>query len=285
VNKFLSFIELKTLIPFGIFIMTNITIFWGSMKWLKINEHNVYYEDLPEHLDGFRILQIADLHNRLENKKTLNIWQYVNNLKFDIATITGDVVLSKLSEIFPHKEDLKNLANKVPTFYIEGNHEYKNFKEFKNFFTNIGINVLDNKKYTIKYKNGNIDIIGTRDYTHLKKNNFNSIYKLFEKNKSDNFKLVLTHQPQTFDYFKDTSPNLVLSGHTHGGQLRIPFFPTLYAPQQGFFPKYGNGFYNYKKSKLYVSKGIGSTHFPFRYFNRPEISIFILKKGNEKCKK
>lgn len=267
-------------IVFGFLFGIGSILMWRSMRSLKPYEYIVYFDNLPDHLEGFRILQISDLHNRSENKKTLDIWKTVNKLDFDMAAITGDVVLSKLSEIYPHSENFKELAEQVPTFFIEGNHEMgKLFPHFKNFFNNIGVKVLDNQVHVLNVGEGFLDIIGTRDYVTLVRTNKAGFYELFKpKRKSNNFQLVLTHQPQTIHWIKDTEVDFVLTGHTHGGQLRLPFFPTIYAPRQGFFPEFGDGFYDVNDITMYVSRGIGATTFPFRIFNRPEITVFELRK-------
>ena len=263
---------------FGALTAIGAVIMWGSMRWLKVNEHTIYFDNLPEHLEGFRILQIADLHNRSAHRKTLDIWPVVRRLNFDIAAITGDVILDKLADLQPHREDFKKLAKRVPTFFIEGNHEKGDlFSQIKCFFEEIGVTVLDNQVHVLAIGSGQLDIIGTRDYITLLRTRQRGFHQLFSpQRETTNFQLVLTHQPQTIHWFSDSGADLVLTGHTHGGQIRLPFLPTLYAPLQGFFPKYGDGFYQVNGTTLYVSRGIGATNFPFRLFNRPELSVFEL---------
>ena len=269
------------LLSFGALGSVGVGVLWSSMRWLRVREQVVSFEHLPRHLQGLRILQIADLHNRSEFRKTLDIWPMVGKQDFDIAVITGDLILDEVCEIYPHAKDLAKLAKRVPTFYIEGNHEgRRKFPQMQAFMQSLGITVLDNQARVIMVNDGPLEIIGTRDYITLAKRGLIGMERLFKPyRKSEHFQLVLTHQPQTVDWFD--GGDLILSGHTHGGQLRLPFVPTLYAPQQGFRPKYGSGLYTLGDRKLYVSCGIGSTHFPFRTFNRPELTVLELRLATE----
>ena len=124
-----------------------------------------------------------------------------------------------------------------------------------------------------------MEILGVRDYYHQRRERFKSFKRLMENEVRCGFRLLLSHQPQIIEglsYFKDI---LVLSGHTHGGQIRLPLCSTLIAPGQGIFPKYGDGFYKVKSCYLYISKGIGASRIPIRFFNRPEIAVLTLKRG------
>ena len=271
-----------------ILITINTVIVWLSLRWIKVNHHKVYFKDLPRHLVDFKILQITDLHNRSSLRKTLDIWPNVRDIQkntgIDIAVITGDIILNRANQITPHKEDLQLLASQVPTFYIEGNHDSPHYSKISNFMKKCGITCLYNTKATIEHNGGLVDIIGTKDFISLRNTGFAGLNELFSPTASDehpgrNFTIALTHQPQVWDKFKKTQPNLTLSGHTHGGQIRLPLLPTLYAPRQGVLPKYGQGFYNYGHAKLYVSVGIGATTFPIRFWNRPNIEVFELKGG------
>ena len=255
----------------------------ASSRWLKVYEHVVYIENLPLHLEGFRILQISDLHSNSPYRMNLNIWRHIDNLNFDMAAITGDIVLdgSWLSRQYmryldPHKPHLQALADRVPTFFVEGNHEARTINIFKDIMADLGINFLFNETYFLPINGGYLEIIGTRDYSVMRRASFEPMDALFDA--PSPFRLILTHNPQAFDRFKDAGPLLAIAGHSHGGQIRIPFFPTLYSPGQGIFPEYGDGFYYHNDAVLYVSRGVGTTHFPLRFWNRPEIAIFELRR-------
>ena len=260
-------------------------IFYGSVRWIKTYNHVLYIANLPQHLEGLRILHLSDLHSNHPQRMNLDIWRHIDNLDFDIAVITGDIVLDPryttytLTEMLaPHRDGFARLASRVPTFFVEGNHESDYFAEVSRFMNEIGINFLFNDSFILAFGGGHLEIIGTADYSTLNRHQrHNADFIDIFNNIGDGFQIVLTHQPQIFNRVKDSGINLMFAGHTHGGQLRLPFFPTFYAPGQGFFPQYGEGFYRHNDAVLYVSRGLGTTYFPFRFWNRPEIAVIELR--------
>ena len=267
----------------AVFGLAIVAITWGSLRWVKVYEHVVYFDNLPPHLEGFRILQISDLHAHDPERINVDIWRHIDRLDFDMAAITGDVILGRqqfyqgpITELDAHREQFAALAQRRPTFFVEGNHEGHNFPQVYALMNDLGITFLRNQTYNLEHGGGIIEILGTADPSILRWEGFAAFDALFET-PSDNFQLVLTHQPQMFDRFKDSGVNLTLAGHTHGGQIRLPFVPTIYAPGQGFFPRYGAGFYYHEDAVLYVSRGIGTTYFPLRFWNRPELAVFELR--------
>ena len=274
------------LIPLVLIFSIVFAIYWGSMRWLKVSTHILYFDDLPEHLEGLRILHISDLHSNDKERANPDIWRHVDGLDFDIAAITGDIILGQawnhsgpILELEPQRLYLEALAARVPTFFVEGNHEAHHYRQMLQFMDEVGIAFLRNEVVILEVNGGPFEIIGTKDFSNLRRAGFDDFYELFD-DVSDNFQLVLTHQPQLFDRFKDSGANLTLAGHTHGGQLRLPFFPTIYAPNQGLWPRYGAGLYRHGDAVMHVSRGIGTTYFPIRFWNRPEIAVIELRSGS-----
>jgi len=259
-------------------LVSCIGVYWGSMTWLKVNELDVVLPKMPADLSGLRILQISDLHSNNEKKMNLDIWKTVDALDFDIAVMTGDMVTGEFEELTPHMEKLAALAARVPTFFVMGNHDYWHYHKMKRFMESIGVTVLADSFCEVEYNGEMFTMIGTLDGYHYRRNGgFDSLHEMMAE-AGEGFRIVLTHQPQVFDELKSYAPDFVVAGHTHGGQLRLPFLPTLYAPGQGLFPKYGDGFYTDEATgaQLYISRGIGTTTFPIRFYNRPEITVFTL---------
>jgi len=262
-----------------------IVIYAGSTRWIRVNSQIIEFEDLPKHLDGLRVLHFSDLHSNHPARMNIDIWPIIRSLDFDVAFITGDIVRVRdrtsrimVDELNPHRNDLAQLAEGVPTFFVEGNHESHSFAQISQFMNDVGIKMLYNQRYTLNINGGELDIIGTKDFYTMRRLGWDGFYELFSAG-SSNFQIVLTHQPQMFDRIKNSGIDLVFAGHTHGGQIRLPFLPTIFAPNQGFFPAYGNGLYRYNDAQMFVSRGIGTTYFPIRFFNRPEIGLFELRRG------
>jgi len=90
------------------------------------------------------------------------------------------------------------------------------------------------------------------------------------------YTVLLSHRPELFDVYADNNIDLVLSGHAHGGQVRLPFIDGLAAPNQGLFPQYSEGVHENNRTKMVVSRGLGNSIFPIRINNRPELVVFTL---------
>jgi len=278
-----------------LFAAAMIAIITVSLRWLKVDEHTVYFDDLPNHLEGLRILHISDLHSDSQSRMNIDIWKHIDNLNFDIAVITGDIISDAIhlrsdptSALNPHKEGLKALAQKVPTFFVEGNHESRYYYLFEPIMRELGITPLKNEKYSLEINANNsasghnetLQVIGTADYSLMRRtNNFSTLDNLFNE-ETPPFRLVLTHQPQIFDRFKGNGPMFVLSGHTHGGQ--ITFFGA-WAPYLTFskdITDYGQRFRSgWAASRdgapVYVSNGTGQ--YMLRVFARPQVILITMR--------
>ena len=258
----------------------------------RIRYEKVSFPDLPGHLKGLKILHISDLHCRYHDKISPDHWPEILKLDFDMTVFTGDIVLDNAAQLYPHLEGMKALVKKAPAFYVDGNHEDTCYDEVARFLAGIGVIGLYNNcgKFAVGAKNKQrslaVSLAGFRDYYYLKKRRFIDVAPLMKKIADNrNFHIILTHQPQIFDHIceavtKEKSFSaLVLAGHTHGGQIRLPFMPTLLAPGQGILPRYGDGWYqngSNDKLKLFISRGVGATRFKFRLFNPPEVAVIEL---------
>ena len=251
----------------------------------RVRYERMSFAGLPRHLRGLKILLMADLHGRHPDKIEHDIWPYVLGLDFDMAAICGDVILNNPSQLRPHMKGLSALAKKAPAFYVDGNHEDECCDEIASIFDDIGITSLFDRRgsFAVGATGSSISpvvsICGFKDYKYLTANRFKGIKLLIDDlATTKGFHIILTHQPQIFDLICSKNVNaLVLAGHTHGGQIRLPFFPTLVAPGQGILPKYGVGWYHDKNAKLFVTSGIGATTFPLRMFNPPEVVLIELE--------
>ena len=252
----------------------------ASKRWLAVRRERVAFDWLPERLNGLKILHISDIHGNDPETMNLDIWPAIERLDFDLAVITGDVIINDLDQIKPHLPSIRRLSRRVPVFYVEGNHEMMVFEEITELLKSAGVTVLANECQIWKIgKYGPVHIIGLRDYCVLQINRIKETTKLLN-GCNGGFNLILSHEPQIFRHMKRLKLGLVLSGHTHGGQVRIPAMPTLYAPGQGIFPKYGDGWYSEGYNKMYVSRGVGVTLFPVRLFNRPEVAVIECVRGS-----
>lgn len=254
---------------------------------LCLRYEKVAFAGLPTHLRGLKILHIADLHCRYPHKVHMDIWPHILALDFDMVVLTGDVILGDAAQLRPHLEGLSQMVKKAPVFYVEGNHEKGCRKEISRLFGSIGIVSLYNHRgdFAVGARSKSlspvVSVAGFRDWYISKERNFEDLNPIFaDMANSGSFHIVLSHQPQILDLLCKGCPTsaLVLAGHTHGGQVRLPFMPTLFAPGQGILPKYGDGWYQSGNKKMFVSRGIGATRFPLRMFNPSEVALIELQR-------
>lgn len=234
--------------------------------------NNINIKTIHEFLDGFTILQISDLHI---NKKTSyneikNLVDKCNSLDYNILVITGDIIDCKVKYI---KEKLKILnLLRGKTYYISGNHDLvyglKDLnKELKN------ITFLDNKIEKIIYNNQEINLAGISDrFSKFFRHKRDEKY-LFHLLKDKEVKILLAHQPKDYKLAVQSNCDLLLCGHTHGGQIwPFHYFVRVFQP-------FLNGLHYVKNCAIYINKGIGTWGVKYRYKANSEIALikFIKK--------
>lgn len=224
-----------------------------------------------------KIVHLSDLHDKQFGKDNKTLIDKVKQQGPDIIVFTGDLIDYQTSNFTNCINTLSELNKLVQVYYIPGNHEYRSGKSkliFK-MLEQENIEVLNFTTKSIKVNGENIDIIGMTESVNSNEA-INEKLSVFEK--SSNFKIVLSHFPENFPrYYCNYDVDLVLSGHAHGGQFNIPFIGGIYAPGQGFFPKYYKGIHSENGVDLIVNRGLGNSKIPLRIFNYPEIVVIYLK--------
>ncbi len=219
-----------------------------------------------------KIAHISDLHGKQFGKRSEKLVAKVKQQQPQIIVITGDIIHNYTRRDWAVALTLvRRLCRIAPTYYISGNHELrsKNYRNLRRSIQRAGAVVLDDSAV---YTHG-VCIVGLGGASQ-KNHRLETILP-----QDDSYKILLAHQPQFVEQYAKFSISLMLSGHAHGGQWRIPFTKLgIYAPKQGLFPKYSAGIYTVKNTKLVVSRGLGNSQFPLRLFNRPELVIITLNK-------
>ncbi len=248
-------------------------ITYASTHWVQVTEVRVKITELPADLDGLRILHLTDWHNRSTSQTHIDVLAAVGEEQFDLICLTGDLVESQVSQIEPVTRVLAQLRRETPILSVIGNHDWSaGGPQVIQALEDVGVESLENTSTRIEIRGVSLTLVGVSDF-YSRRSDVDAAFSEVD----DAFKLVLTHDPRIFPLVADRGPALVLAGHTHGGQIRLPFFGTLYAPGQGFFPRYGDGLYWKHDSVLYISRGLGYTSIlPFRFWNRPEITVLTV---------
>lgn len=212
----------------------------------------------------FRVVQVSDLHDRAFGKEQEKLIAAIRSAKPDLIVITGDLFNRHNSEACQNAfAFLQNARGIAPMYFIEGNHECSLDETGERYIEQVaayGVCVLRDAYTDI----GQCRLIGLKQHAPQE--------QLTAMLSEDRLNLVLAHRPERFPIYAETNADVILSGHAHGGQIRFGRF-GVYAPQQGFFPKYVTGWYGSDACRMFVSRGLGNTiSFP-RVFNTPELCV------------
>jgi predicted MPP superfamily phosphohydrolase len=196
----------------------------------------------------------------------------------DIIVITGDFIDSRRYSLETSLKLIWGINGIAPIYFVNGNHEFKSgrFEEIQNTLAKNGVKILRNAKVAMVRGEAEIEIVGIDDPSGFK--NRGEFDSNLNKLKGEKFSILLSHRPEKFNEYTSRDFNLVLAGHAHGGQFRIPFLGGLIAPNQGFFPKYTAGVHKKGNTIMVISRGLGNSTIPQRIFNRPELVVVELSR-------
>ncbi len=253
---------------------------------LTTKAYTVECAGLPAAFDGLRIVQLSDLHAASFGKDQSALLSVVEALDADLVLITGDLI-DRRRTINEHGMRcalvlLSELAKRVPTIRVDGNHEALSpvGGRFRALAERTGVQNVTGRGITVRKGEDHIVILGIPDIAavgydeDLWRDTMHTICAPYK----NSFRIALSHRPHYFDDYEAEGLPLVLSGHAHGGQVRLPFVGGLYAPEQGVFPKYTAGIHGEGRTKMAVSRGLGNSGFPLRFNNRPEVVVITLSR-------
>lgn len=283
-----------TLILIILSIFTIISINNKMNKNFVIKQETLIYKKLPKSLNNYKILQLSDLHSKEFGKNNKNLINSIKKINPDLILVTGDMFTVSDISIDMNEEDLvpyqllSKLAPHYKIVYVSGNHEEgkdiiyngddyttrdrsKNnaYNRYRNKLESLGVAFVENS--SLQNYNDFINIYGVYFESMEKDEYYESIN--LDKTK---FNIMLCHDPKYFHTFANMGFDLTLSGHVHGGIIRIPLAGGLFSPDRTFFPKYDKGIYKINNSYMNVSTGLGDSILK-RVFNPPEINVITLK--------
>ena len=234
---------------------------------------------------------LSDLHNKSYGEKNRKLLERIDKLAPEAILIAGDMLTSKPGKSYEVAMDLlKELAKKYPIYYGMGNHETRLFlypevygdmgKNYEKDLNDVSIQLMRNES---REESDNFRIIGLdmkRDYyKRFKKYPMDSGYlrETLGEAQKDKYEILLAHNPDYFEEYAAWGADLVLSGHVHGGMMRLPILGGVVSPAFKFFPKYDGGLFKQGKSTMILSRGLGMHTIPIRIFNPGE--LILLKIG------
>ena len=257
-------------------------VIWDNNR-ITVTEYTIKDAEIPENFSGYRILQISDLHNAEFGEDNEILLNQISRLHPDMIVITGDLIDSYHTNVDISLAFIREAVKIAPTYYVFGNHEVRipeSYTLLKDGMEKAGVVVLD-QPVTLEKDSQTITLLGVADpsamssvsrfYTQIVGSILNA--KMPEETV---YSILLCHRPEVFDAFVENGIDLAFTGHTHGGQVRIPFLGAIFSPDQGLFPKYDSGLFTEKDTTMIISRGLGNSSFPFRVDCPPEIVVATL---------
>ena len=278
-NKIVLWIALGILL-----VVLIVWIHWGNTA-LELTTYTVRSSRLPGSFEGYRIAHVSDLHNTEMGEDNENLLQLLRDTEPDIIAITGDLIDSRRTDMEIALDFVREAGKIAPCYYVAGNHESRieEYIDFKAALETAGVTVLEDARMELTLAGECITLIGVRDPSfQVEEKDEEAAYmdavlsQLCEN--GDGYRILLSHRPELFETYAAHDIDLILSGHAHGGQFRLPWLGGVLVPGQGFFPKYEEGLHTQANTNMVISRGIGNSVVPVRINNRPEVILIELRK-------
>ena len=279
------FIKIFIILLVGIIGMILYSRYIGT-NGLVTNEIVINTDNIPTSFDGLKIVHFSDLHYTrvIIKERVKNIVNEINLINPDIVIFTGDLVDTDKILTEDDKdfliETLSNINSTYGKYAIYGNHDIANNSEnIINIYNESNFKILNNSYDIIYSKNNEKIFIGGLNSVSHELADINKVMSYYDNNDNTNtYNIILLHEPDYADNIvnKYNNIDLILAGHSHGGQVRLPFIGPLYTPKNAH--KYVKGYYDLNGTSLYVTSGIGVSRYNFRLFNKPEINFYRLNK-------
>ncbi len=262
---------------------------------VNVQQHELYFDDLPVQLDGLKIVQFSDAHlgsfgkNLYVMQKTL---QTVKSLHPDLLVFTGDIVNNFAEEMKGFESYLKLLPARYGKYAIQGNHDYGDYSNWPDSMSKVqnlqqihkgliqtGFKLLLNESDKLTINDTSLYIIGVENWGHPPFPQYARLGQAMNGVPGKSFKILLSHDPAHWSAMivPKTDIQLTLSGHTHGGQFALKIAGIEFSPIY-FYQKYWAGLYQSDNQRLYVNRGLGTIGFPGRVEMRPEITLLTLRR-------
>ena len=248
---------------------------------LRVVHYTVPVRNLPRSFEDFTILLLSDLHQKRFGTNQARLLASIKRHPYDMIALTGDIVNRFHPDGEPAMELVARLKPK-PIYFVNGNNEWAATHRYGFRITGrlaaAGVTVLDNEAVILKRNGEQLRIAGVDDLSSGKE----ALTKALPTTGNGTPTILLSHSPLIFPRAAAAGVDLILAGHTHGGQIRVPFLGTLWAPDLGLLPRWDYGEYHQDHTTLIITGGLGESILPIRFNIPPEIVFITLTplKGN-----
>lgn len=258
--------------------------FWWSNHSLQVERFTYRSPRLPAGFDGCVVVQLSDLHGAVFGEDNRELAGQVRELEPDYIFLTGDLLDRWRRTPHSYAVELgRALAEIAPTYFVTGNHEwaFPDVRGLKRGLEEAGVTVLTNEYVWLARDGDTILLAGIDDPNGFADQKTpEELAEEIHALEGDPFWMLLAHRNNYFEKeYSNLGADLVISGHGHGGLIRLPFTDGLVSVERTLFPSYTAGFYEVGGRRLFVSRGLGNSGRSFRLFNRPELVILTLRRG------
>lgn len=279
-KKFIRFLFILLLIILLLLIYCR----YEGTRGLITKEYKIETNSIPSSFDGLKVLHFSDLHylRVVDDNMLKKVVEEINLINPDIVIFTGDLIDKDFNINDKQKEQLitllKSINSKYGKYSIIGNHDYiKDKEEIETIYNESNFILLQNT-YDIIYNSENEKIfLGGLDTYSYDKADIDKVMNYFKDNDNIDYKIILIHEPDYIDTITSKyDVDLVLAGHSHNGQINIPFIKNFILPYGS--KKYYKNYYNVDNTPLYISSGIGESRINLRFLNKPSINFYRINK-------
>ena len=257
-------------------------LLWGNCS-LQTTETALVSPALPPAFDGLRIVELADLHGRVFGRGSRRLLAAVRRAEPDLICIDGDL-FDEHTDLAMLPPLLRGLCAIAPVYYVTGNHEWRvpGLRGILAQMRTCGVTVLQDDWRVLRRGEDALIVAGTDDPCGPaeRKTPAELIADIRAEAGEAAFLLLLAHRNDQLPQWSALGVQAVLAGHCHGGVVRLPFVGGLFGTDRRLFPAWDAGLYRQGETALYVSRGLGYTNVHFRLFNRPEVAVIVLRRGD-----
>ena len=261
------------------FLACILVVIYAFDKSLVIRRYHIPSDAIDSRI---RLALVTDLHSCAYGEEQAELLEAIRKEQPDAVLLGGDIV----DDVLPEENAkifLSAVSKQYPCYYVSGNHEFwsDRIAEIKKFIKTCGISVLEGENKIVEIAGQKLNICGVDDPAAGETVIRTQLERCGAVTDKSTFDILLAHRPSVVDSCRQYGFDLILAGHNHGGQWRIPFLLNgLVGPDDGLFPKYAGGLYHFENMDMIVSRGLAreSSIYP-RIFNRPELVIVTLEAG------
>lgn len=252
---------------------------WFLWQQNGLSTETLTVSSAPDGFAGYRIAVISDLHGKEFGENNQRLLDFVAGLEPDLIAITGDMIHdeAQLAMVPPVAEGLAAIA---PTYYVTGNHEWAAgvVRELEPMLEDCGVNVLSNEYVVLEQNGDRLALLGAEDSNgYADQKTVGELADQVRREQGDVYEVLLSHRNNHQEEYAAARVDLTLSGHAHGGLIRLPGTDGLIGPQREWMPDYTAGLYDLAYGQMAVSRGLGNQFPCFRLLNRPDVPLVVLE--------